>query len=40
MQSHFEYNELRIIECLEEMRWVKNKIFFSSLTEKIIEELK
>jgi uncharacterized protein (TIGR04255 family) len=40
IQSHFEYNELRIIECLEEMRWVKNKIFFSSLTEKIIEELK
>ena len=40
MQNHFEYNELRIIECLEEMRWVKNKIFFGSLTEKIIQELK
>lgn len=40
MQNHFEYTELRVIECLEEMRWVKNKIFFSSLTEKIIEELK
>jgi uncharacterized protein (TIGR04255 family) len=40
MQNQFEYNELRIKECLEEMRWVKNKIFFSSLTEKIIEELK
>ena len=39
-QSHFAYNELRIIECMEEMRWVKNKIFFGSLTEKIIEELK
>lgn len=40
MQNRFGYNELRIIECLEEMRWVKNKIFFSSLTEKIIGELK
>lgn len=40
MQSQFEFNELRIIECLEEMRWAKNKIFFSSLTEKLIEELK
>ncbi len=40
MQSHFAYNELRIIECIEEMRWVKNKIFFSSLTENLIKELK
>lgn len=40
MQSHFVYNELRIIECMEEMRWVKNKIFFGSLKEKLIEELK
>ncbi len=40
MQNHFVYNELRIIECMEEMRWVKNKIFFGSLTEKLIEELK
>ncbi len=40
MQSHFAYNELRIIECMEEMRWVKNKIFFGSLTERIIKELK
>ncbi len=40
MQSHFVYNELRIIECMEEMRWVKNKIFFCSLTEKLIQELK
>jgi len=40
MQNRFEYNELRIIECLEEMRWVKNKIFFGSLTEKLIQELK
>ncbi len=40
MQNHFGYDELRIIECLEEMRWVKNKIFFGSLTEKLIQELK
>lgn len=40
MQSRFAYNELRIIECIEEMRWVKNKIFFGSLTDKAIEELK
>ncbi len=40
MQSHFAYNELRIIEYIEEMRWVKNKIFFGSLTEKLIKELK
>ncbi len=40
MQDHFAYNELRIIECIEEMRWVKNKIFFGSLTEKLIEEFK
>ena len=40
MPSQFAYNELRIIECLEEMCWVKNKIFFSSVTEKLIEELK
>lgn len=40
MQSHFTYNELRIIECVEEMRWVKNKIFFGSLTEEIIKKLK
>jgi uncharacterized protein (TIGR04255 family) len=40
MQSRFAYNELCIIECMEEMRWVKNKIFFGSLTERIIAELK
>ena len=40
MQNPFEYNELRIKECLEEMRWVKNKVFFGSLTDKIIQELK
>jgi uncharacterized protein (TIGR04255 family) len=40
MQNPFEYNELRIKECLEEMRWVKNKVFFGSLTDEIIQELK
>ncbi len=40
MKNPFEYNELRIKECLEEMRWVKNKIFFSSLTDKTLSELK
>lgn len=40
MQKKFEYNELHIKKCLEEMRWVKNKIFFSSMTEKSLEELK
>jgi len=40
MQNKFNYNELRIIECMEEMCWVKNKIFFNSLTEKAIEECK
>jgi len=39
MQNPFEYNELHIKECLEEMRWVKNKIFFSSLTDKTLSEL-
>lgn len=40
MAKRFEYNELHLKRFLEEMRWVKNKIFFTSLTEKIIEELK
>ncbi len=40
MQNPFEYNELHIKECLEEMRWVKNKVFFGSLIDKIIQELK
>lgn len=40
MPKQFEFNELRIIECLEEMCWVKNKIFFNNLTQKLIEELK
>ncbi len=40
MQNPFKYNELRIKECLEEMRWVKNKVFFTSLIDKIIQGLK
>jgi uncharacterized protein (TIGR04255 family) len=40
MRNPFEYNEQRIKERLEEMRWVKNKIFFSSMTDKVLEDLK
>ena len=40
MQNRFEFSKARIIECLEEMRWIKNKIFFSSLTDTTIKELK
>jgi len=40
MQNHFNFNELRIIECMEEMCWIKNKVFFNSLTDKAIEECK
>ena len=40
MPSQFKYDELRIIERLEEMRWVKNKMFFGSITEKALEEFK
>ncbi|MCE5340283.1 MAG: TIGR04255 family protein [Planctomycetaceae bacterium] len=40
MQDSFVYNERNVKECLEEMRWVKNKIFFGSLTDKTIQELK
>lgn len=34
------YNELRINECLEEMRWVKNKVFYSSVISKMLKEFK
>lgn len=40
MGTRFDYNESCLKRFLEEMRWVKNKIFFNSLTEKIIGELK
>jgi uncharacterized protein (TIGR04255 family) len=40
MGTRFDYNESCLKRFLEEMRWVKNKIFFNSLTENIIEELK
>lgn len=36
----FEYNELHLRRFLKEMRWVKNKMFFSSLTDRVIQELK
>lgn len=38
-QEPFVYNEPRFVEYLEEMRWVKNKIFFGSLTTGIIKDL-
>lgn len=40
MQDQFEYNEARLKETLNEMRWIKNKIFFSSLTPNAIKEMK
>jgi len=40
MQSPFEYTEKEILKYWEEMRWVKNTVFFNSLTEKAIEEFK
>ena len=40
MQKSLNYSEIRISKYMDEMRWVKNEIFFSSLTEKAIEECK
>jgi len=39
-QNHFQYDEAAIRLELNQMRWVKNKIFFNSLTTKALEELK
>lgn len=39
-QEPFMYNKPDLVKCLEEMRWVKNKIFFGSLTNRVLEELK
>ena len=38
-EKRFEYKESHLKQFLEEMRWVKNKIFFSSLTDKTLSEL-
>jgi len=38
--SHFPWGEGEIKEHLENMHWVKNKAFFSSITDKVIDELK
>ena len=38
-QAKLEYNEKIITKCLEELCWLKNKIFFNSITKKIIKEL-
>lgn len=40
MEDAFEYNESHLKKAIEEMRWVKNKIFFSNLTDKTVQELK
>lgn len=40
MQKSFNCGEIQISKYMDEMRWVKNKIFFSSLTEKALEECK
>jgi len=39
-ENDFEYNEVHLIESLERMRWVKNKVFFSSLTDKALSEIR
>ncbi len=38
MNKHLSFDELQISEHMNKMRWVKNKVFFSSLTEKALEE--
>ena len=40
MQKSLNYGEVRISKYMDEMRWVKNKVFFSSLTKKALEECK
>lgn len=40
MSNRLNFDELQISEHMNKMRWVKNKVFFSSLTEKALEECK
>ncbi len=40
MQKSLNCSEIRISKYMDEMRWVKNKVFFSSLTKKALEECK
>jgi len=40
MTTSFQYDMKQLNVFLKDMRWVKNKIFFNSITEKKIEELK
>jgi uncharacterized protein (TIGR04255 family) len=40
LQNQSGYDKRLIIDSLEEMHWIKNKIFFSSITEKLEKELK
>ncbi len=39
-QSPFAYSDEDLKNCLNEMRWVKNKVFYTSITDKILERLK
>ncbi len=39
-KNQSKYSEVFLLESLESMRWVKNKVFFSSLTDTAVENLK
>lgn len=39
-QTPFTYTDDDLNACLERMRWVKNKIFYACITDKILERLK
>lgn len=38
MDRHLGFDELRVSEHINKMRWIKNKVFFNSLTEKALKE--
>ena len=40
VNTNFPYNEDRLDIFLKEMRWIKNKIFFWSITNSLLEDLK
>lgn len=40
INTNFDYSTERLVMLLDEMRWVKNKIFFGSITDKSLEEFK
>ncbi len=39
-QSSFTYTDEDLKSCLTKMRWVKNKVFYTCITDKILERLK